>query len=420
MMSEAWAETTLGEVCNLQVGPAFKSAVFREATRGPRLLRGVNVGPNGTRWDETFLWPEDQLEGFERFFLEPGDVCIAMDATFTSKGQIRAAKITEEDLPALLVQRVARLRCEEQGPVLDAYVGLLVESSAFRDHLSDRQTGAFAPHISGADITGFRLLLPPLPVQRRIVDLMAHLDLHLATLRSERDAAIVVLESLAFTRLSLPGDSGRSIADLLNRNIGGIWGESPGASELTVDVFRSTEFTDLGRLSGAADAVRSITGRQYESRYLASGDILLEKSGGTPTRPVGRVVRVSVDDFSGPAVGANFLQLLRADEQVVSPDYLFWVLWASHRRGDAFDYQQASTNIRNLKTKEYLARRVDLPDRQEQEVLSRALDNVLACVRLLEAELTSLGMLRTTLLSQLISGQIDVPSAYELLLDSVA
>lgn len=187
-MSEEWIDSTLGRVCDVQVGPAFKSEVFRSAPDGTRLLRGINLGPQGTRWNEVYLWPDERLEEFRRFLLNEADVCIAMDATFTSGGQIRAAQMASTDLPALLVQRVARLRARPDSGLDQGFLALVVGSGTFRGHLSDRQTGAFAPHISAADLKSFPMALPPLPVQRRIVDLMTHLDVHLESLQREVDA----------------------------------------------------------------------------------------------------------------------------------------------------------------------------------------------------------------------------------------
>jgi type I restriction enzyme S subunit len=169
-----WEDTTLGELVQMRIGAAFKSSVFRSASSGTRLLRGMNVGPDSTRWGETYFWPDEQLEGFERFLLNEGDLCIAMDATFTKAGAIRATSIEESDLPALLVQRVACLRVE-RAPLRD-FIRLTVTSPDFRSHLLGHQTGAFAPHISGKDISSYRLRLPPESVQMQVVELVTSIE----------------------------------------------------------------------------------------------------------------------------------------------------------------------------------------------------------------------------------------------------
>jgi hypothetical protein len=289
-----------------------------------------------------------------------------------------------------------------------------------REEFTRRAGGSTFPEISKSKVADIPITVPPLSVQRRIVDLMAHLDNHIANLRAEREAAVEVLSRAAVERLLLPGDSGTPISDLLLRNIGGVWGESLGTGDQTVDVFRSTEFTDLGYLSGPADARRDVAAGQLASRELAVGDVLVEKSGGTPTRSVGRVVRLEAADLVGPAVGANFLQLLRVNPDLADPGYVFWILWAAHRRGDAFGFQQASTNIRNLKTKDYLDRRVDLPAPQTQAEVAAGLDSILLRIRGSDREVNALTALRGQLLSNLLSGSVEIPGDYDHLLSEVA
>ena len=52
VIPEQWAVARLSGVTDLQVGFAFKSAWFGR-TRGPRLLRGENVGYGLADWSET-------------------------------------------------------------------------------------------------------------------------------------------------------------------------------------------------------------------------------------------------------------------------------------------------------------------------------------------------------------------------------
>lgn len=311
--------------------------------------------------------------------------------------------------------------CDES-VLLSDYLGLWFRQPRVWDEVAEVSTGTTASRNrwKESQFDTYQLSLPPLRMQRRIVDLMAHLDTHLANLKAEKEVMELLLFRTAVERIALPAGKGVPICDLLLRSIGGLWGDSPGTGAMTVDVYRSTEFTNLGYLAGAAEARRDISESQYENRALEPGDILVEKSGGTPSRPVGRVVRVTDQDVISSAIGANFLQILRADRTAVSPDYLFWVLWASHRRGDAADFQQASTNIRNLRTKEYLARSIELPLRHEQETIASVLDALLATIRALHSELVRVERSRASLLSSLLAGATYIPESYDSLLPEVA
>lgn len=168
------------------------------------------------------------------------------------------------------------------------------------------------------------------------------------------------------------------VADLLERSIGGVWGKGPGEADVDVAVARSTEFRNDGRLDLSTAVTRSITRRELESRQLRPGDILLEKSGGGPHQPVGRVVQVQ-ELSDRPLVCSNFIQMIRPNQQLVDPTFLFLVLWNWHSRGDTLGFQSRTTGIRNLRTKDYLQQPVLIPLPIEQQ---RIVDLIAAVTRL--------------------------------------
>src|SRR5207302_5638891 len=109
----------------------------------------------------------------------------------------------------------------------------------------------------------------------------------------------------------------------------GDWGDETGEVELRV--LRSTNFTDSRRLDLNDVASRYFSISQAERFKLRAGDILVERSGGGPTQPVGRVV-VLDDDLPGFGV-SNFVQLVRVDGQIIDPDYVGWCLYRLHQSG---------------------------------------------------------------------------------------
>lgn len=185
-----WQKTTLGEVAEVAVGPAFKSSVYRTCVDGVPLLRGINVGPDGLRWNETLYWPYHDTAPYEKYLLAANQTVVAMDATFTVQGDIRAGLVNESDLPLLLNQRVAAIAA---GPsALSEYVFLLIGSDQFRRFLSRRQTGAFAPHIARRDLVDFPVALPPMNEQRRVADLIGSIDTQVASLDLQVEAVRAV------------------------------------------------------------------------------------------------------------------------------------------------------------------------------------------------------------------------------------
>jgi restriction endonuclease S subunit len=177
----------------------------------------------------------------------------------------------------------------------------------------------------------------------------------------------------------------KALSALLGASIGGVWGEEPGGCEAEVFVFRSTELKADGSLNPGTAVRRSITARQLGSRELQRGDLLLEKSGGGPKTPVGRVGIVG--QLPGPSVCSNFMLLMRPRPDDVEPEYLHYYLNHFHATGGTESLQNNSTNIRNLRTAEYLDLEVPVPTIDEQRRIVALLDEATEYIATLEAVL---------------------------------
>jgi type I restriction enzyme S subunit len=163
----------LGDVVDLTTGFPFASQQYTDDPTAPRLLRGDNVGQGAIRWDGAKRWPAPAAEGLDAYWLREGDVILAMDRPWIEAG-LKYAYVRESDLPALLVQRVARLRGSDR---LDTgYLRYVIAGRGFTDYVTGIQTGTAVPHISGGQIQGYRFPLPPLAQQRRIAGILGALD----------------------------------------------------------------------------------------------------------------------------------------------------------------------------------------------------------------------------------------------------
>jgi type I restriction enzyme, S subunit len=65
---------------------------------------------------------------------------------------------------------------------------------------------------------------------------------------------------------------------------------------VNVGVIRNTNFTKEGALDDSDIAYLDVEVKKFEKRRLQFGDIILEKSGGGPKQPVGRVALFDKDD----------------------------------------------------------------------------------------------------------------------------
>ena len=101
---------------------------------------------------------------------------------------------------------------------------------------------------------------------------------------------------------------------------------------------------------------------------------MLERSGGGPGQPVGRVGFVE-DDMAGHAF-SNFLHLIRADADRVNTRFLGWVLYRINQTGRIVRLEQQTTQMRNLNFRDYLTMPLPYPPLEEQAAIARILDAV--------------------------------------------
>jgi len=183
------------------------------------------------------------------------------------------------------------------------------------------------------------------------------------------------------------------LTELIDERITGEWGQEPNSSG--VKVIRTTNFTNEGKLDLSNVVERDIEEKKIEKKALRKGDIIIEKSGGGPTQPVGRVVFFDVDSDENYLCN-NFTTILRPKSNLVDSKYLLYQMLYLHKVGKTKKYQNKTTGIHNLNLEKYLQEKVPLPPLPDQlhiaNLLSKA-ENLIAqrkeSIRLLDEFLKS-------------------------------
>ncbi len=188
---EHWEVRRLGQLIDLTVGFPFKSDGFTQARSDVRLLRGVNVAPGTLRWDDVVRWPIRDVDSFEGYEMEVGDIVLGMDRPIIQSGT-RVAVVSESDVPSLLLQRVARIRVKEA--LRGDYAVELIGGKGFSDYLAPIFTGISVPHLSAEQVKNYRFALPNVSEQQAIMH-------HVASgTRSIRSAARRILQQIHLLR----------------------------------------------------------------------------------------------------------------------------------------------------------------------------------------------------------------------------
>lgn len=189
---------------------------------------------------------------------------------------------------------------------------------------------------------------------------------------------------------------------LLNSHSAGDWGDEEG--DIGVKIIRSTNFTDAGHLDFSDIAVRYFSERGIEKFGLRSGDILLERSGGGPDQPVGRVGFIKSD--LGWFWVSNFVQVLRPDAELINSSYLGWILFELQRTGIVQRFQQQSTQMRNLNFRDYLRMKVPVPPPKIQDSIADAINAATQSVACLVSEVEAAKRVKDAMLQSLLTGRV--------------
>lgn len=151
----------------------------------------------------------------------------------------------------------------------------------------------------------------------------------------------------------------RSINELIVEKITGEWGDEPVKDE-GVNVLRTTNFTNMGTIDYYKLVKREVDKSKVQKKHLIKGDIIIEKSGGSPNQPVGRVVFFDLNTDE-KFLCNNFTAILRPNRDLVDPKYFFYQLFIAHQRGRTLKYQHKTTGIINLQLDRYLKESIEVP-----------------------------------------------------------
>lgn len=403
-----WAWARFGDIADTQLGKML-SAKSRQGLAPMPYLRNQNV-----QWHRIDLSDVASMDFTDderaKYQLQPGDLLIC------EGGEVgRSARWTQPSIEMCFQKALHRVR--PRPGIETGWIEFFMRWAAETGRFGDRVQGSTIAHLPQRDLRALEVPIPPSAEQRRIIaaveEHFSRLDavqgaLELACWRLEALATALLSESIRHSPESTSDWRIRPLSDVLDHTIGGVWGSAPGEQEIDVDVIRVTELRSHGGLDISTAARRSITNRQLKTRQLQPGDLVLEKSGGGPTRPVGRVAQFRGHERE--AICTNFMQMLRPNRDEIDSNYLHFVLHQRYVSGETVAMNKGSGNIRNIDTSAYLNQHLLVPPLAIQRQVASDLGQMLQTVVRLEQSVAHaqprLEALRRAVLAAAFSGQL--------------
>jgi type I restriction enzyme S subunit len=190
-----WEKSALNSIADIQIGHPFQSQQY--VKDGVRLLRGANVLPGKLAWDDVCFWSKNDVARYRQFFVQCDDVVVALDRPWISSG-FKVARVLASDTPALLVQRVARLRSDVRG-MTDLWIEVLKHESFSR---YCKPTETTIPHISPVELKEYPMITPPESLVIRFHAIAKRLREREESLNQQTQLDDILMSSLAHKAFS--------------------------------------------------------------------------------------------------------------------------------------------------------------------------------------------------------------------------
>lgn len=157
----------------------------------------------------------------------------------------------------------------------------------------------------------------------------------------------------------------------------GLWESKNDRDSVNAIVIRGTNFSEMGDIKGQLLNIK-VENKELENKRLTFGDILIERSGGGPKQPVGRVLFFDINDDKNIYSFSNFVTRLRIlQKDILMPRYVFYNLLHFYKFSIGSNFQHGSTGIRNLDFKKYKSDvRIKIIDISEQKKIAGVLSKI--------------------------------------------
>lgn len=176
-----------------------------------------------------------------------------------------------------------------------------------------------------------------------------------------------------------------NIKNIIDLFISGDWGEETCSNDrpCAVTCVRGADIIPISEYNFSSIPVRYISKQSYEKRCLKIGDIIIEKSGGSPTQSTGRVSFVSQELLNnfGKVVCSNFCTAFRL-KKGWNPLYVYYYLQFIYNLGMFFNFESKTSGIKNFQLDAAFA---TIPIK---DISQRIQNNIVAILQSLENKIT--------------------------------
>lgn len=387
-MTESWVKTTLGEAAEVLMGQSPPGDSYNTQGDGLPFLQGS--AEFGVDAPSPVKWCSQPVK-----VAEVGDLMVSVRAPV---GDTNFA-----DQRIAIGRGLAIVRARPGA--LTRYLRLVIQNETAA-LLAASGSGMFSS-ITASNLRAFAISLPPLAVQRRIVDLMAHVDNQLARLQAEADAVESTLVALRDTFFASLVDRQALGHVLLTVRAGGTPSrEHPEYFNGDVPWLKSGEVNNAN-ISATEESITQVGLAKSSAWLVPAGSVVVAMYGQGDTKGTAGYLATSM------ATNQAVLALVPNEDLCSGRFLLHWFRWHTERLRAAAT-GAAQPNL----SKGLVEREVTFPvlSRSAQIDIAKTLDCTMQVAESLLLEAKRLKDVRSALLQALLLGDAaaSLSDAYDL------
>ena len=283
-------------------------------------------------------------------------------------------------------------------------------------NLSQYDEGTTIPSLRTQTLNELIFDIPPIEDQKRTLHVLECIDnkinLNNKINKNLEDQAQSVFKSWFIDTPSSSTWQIGTFSDIIDTMIVGDWGKDHQIGNNTEMVYciRGTDIPDVKSGNKGKMPARFILPKNYATKQLVAGDVVVEISGGSPSQSTGRIAPISkslLNRYDKGMVCTNFCKAMKPKPGYSMFVYYYWQYL--YDKGIFFMYENGTTGIKNLdisgfiKTELIVLPPVDLVKKFNTFCLS-LFDVIFVNGHANE----QLAKIRDTLLPKLMSGELDV------------
>lgn len=389
----------------------YRGKTPHKSMTGIKTLSAKSVKDGYIDYSQCYCISKDEYNKFMvRGIPKKGDVLLTTEAPLGN-----TARLDRENVA--LAQRLLTLR-GKNGILDTGFLYYYLRSPVGQAKLRSRETGTTVTGIKQSAFRKIEIDVPEFKVQKKVAHVLSTIDekitLNKAINKNLEEQARAIFQKCFISNPDNSTWASGTFNDIVESILGGDWGKASPTGNYTNEVYciRGADIPDVKAGNKGKMPTRFILQKNYSSKHLTDGDVVIEISGGSPTQSTGRIAAISqplLDRYDKGMVCTNFCKALKPKHGYTMFLYYYWQYL--YDKNIFFSYENGTTGIKNLDISGFInSEPIALPPKgliERFNNLCRSISNEIF-TNGLESE--QLADVRDALIPRLMSGEIDVSS----------